>query len=158
MRQIVFIFLFLVVTSCNYFDVKKTSSEAILIEELKTFTWNEIDEYPSFSICDNSETKEDKQLCFKNTLIQAIMSNIQTDTIVVSEDINDTLKIKFEISEKGILTLQDFDVDSLTLKEIPNIRNLINSSLDSLPPIFPAVKRGQQVNTEFTLPVIIRAN
>tara|TARA_B110000259_G_scaffold75006_1_gene88233 strand:+ start:652 stop:837 length:186 start_codon:yes stop_codon:yes gene_type:complete len=29
--------------SCNYFEKKKLNSEMILIEELKTFKWNELD-------------------------------------------------------------------------------------------------------------------
>ncbi|WP_191858717.1 hypothetical protein [Hanstruepera ponticola] len=157
MKQGYFILAFLVLTSCNYFDVKKTSSEAILNEELKTFTWNEVDEYPSFTICDNEISKEGKKRCFQNTLIEAISKNIQADTIVVSQNIKDTLLIKFQISEKGKLTVMEYDVDSLTLHEIPNIKNLINNSLDSLPEIYPAVKRGQQVKTAFTLPVIIQA-
>ena len=158
MKKGYFFLAFLILTSCNYFDVKKTSSEAILNEELKTFTWNEVDEYPSFTKCDNELSKEGKKMCFQNTLLEAISRNIQTDTIVVSQNIKDTLIIEFQISEKGKLSVKDFDVDSLTLHEIPNIKHLINTSLDSLPQIYPAVKRGQQVKTAFKLPIIIQAN
>ena len=107
---------------------------------------------------DPEVSKVGKKACFQNTLLDAITKNIKTDTIVVSENINDTLKIKFLISEKGKLTVMDFEVDSLTLQEIPNIKHLINSSLESIPQIHPAIKRGQQVKTAFTLPVIIQAN
>jgi len=156
MKQGRLIIAFILLTSCNYFDVKKTSSEAILNEELKTFTWNEVDEYPSFTKCDGELSKEDKKRCFQNTLIEAISKNIQADTIVVSQNIKDTLIINFQISQQGKLAVMDFEVDSLTLHEIPNIRHLINNSLDSLPQIYPAVKRGQQVKTAFTLPIIIQ--
>ena len=37
--------VFILLTSCAYFNVKKTSSEAILEEELQSFKWNEVDEY-----------------------------------------------------------------------------------------------------------------
>lgn len=148
--------LFLVITSCDYFDVKKTSSEAILNEELKTFNWSEVDEYPSFSICESEPSKAAKKSCFQNTLVQAITENIKTDTIIVSQNLSDTLVIKFQISDKGKLSVLDFKVDSIALSEIPNIRQLINSGLDSLPRIYPAIKRGQQVKTEFTLPVVIQ--
>jgi hypothetical protein len=157
MKQGYFVLLFLVITSCDYFDVKKTSSEAILNEELKTFNWSEVDEYPSFSICDNESSKAGKKNCFQNTLIQVITENIRADTIIVSQNLNDTLVIKFQISEKGKLSVLDFKVDSLTLAEIPNIKQLVNNSLDALPKIYPAIKRGQQVKTEFILPVIIQA-
>ena len=48
------------------------------------------------------------------------------------------------------------EVDSLTNQEIPNIKVLLAKSIDSLPKIFPAIKRGQQVKTEFKLPIIIK--
>lgn len=158
MKQGYLIIAFIALTSCNYFDVKKTTSEAILNEELKTFNWSEVDEYPTFVVCEGEANKESKKSCFQNTLIQTISANLQTDTILVSQSLNDTVVIKFQISEKGQLSIQDFYVDSLTLIEIPDIKKLINASIDSLPPIYPAIKRGQQVKTAFTLPVVIQAH
>ena len=86
------------------------------------------------------------------------MNNLQKEMIVVTQDINDTLNLEFKVSEKGELTLQAVDFDSITLKEIPNIKTLLSNSLDSLPKIFPAVKRNQYVKTEFKLPIIIHVN
>ncbi|WP_223032701.1 hypothetical protein [Hanstruepera marina] len=158
MRQIALALFFTMVTSCNYFDVKKTSSEEILEEELKTFNWSEVDIYPTFSSCDNEKSEEAKKLCFQNILRQAIYKNIKSDTIVVSEYLKDTILIKFQISERGELSVVEMDVDSLTLKEIPNLKALLQNSLDSLPEIYPAIKRRQKVKTAFVLPVVIQAN
>ncbi len=158
MKQIALIMVTLILTSCDYFDVKKTSSEAILNEELKTFNWSEVDVYPTFSSCDNESSEDAKKLCFQNTLRTVIYNTIQSDTIVVTESLKDTVLIKFEISEKGKLSVVNMDIDSITTKEIPNIKALLQSSLDSLPTIYPAIKRGQQVKTVFTLPIIIQAN
>jgi acid phosphatase class B len=144
--------------SCEYFNVKKTSSEAILKEELQTFNWNEVDEYPSFSICDSSATKLVRKQCFETILTTHIKSSLQKDTIVISQDIEDTLLLQLQISETGILSLVNLKVDSITNQEIPNIKELLIKGLDSLPKIFPALKRGQQVKTEFKLPVIIHVN
>lgn len=158
MKPYYFILLFFIVTSCNYFDVKKTSSEAILNDELKTFNWSEVDTYPTFESCDYAETKDQKKICFQNTLTGIITTHLQEQSIIVSQDINDTLQIQFQISEKGILSLLEVQIDSLVRHEIPNIENMLHNSLDSLPKIFPALKRGQQVKTEFKLPVIIQMN
>lgn len=144
--------------SCEYFNVKKTSSEAILKEELKTFNWNEVDEYPSFLNCDSSTTKQERKQCFENTLTNYITNSLQKDTIIVTQNIKDTLLFQLQISEKGILSLVHVEVDSLTNEEIPNLRELLMKSLDSLPKIYPALKRGQQVKTEFKLPIIIQVN
>ncbi|MCX7546966.1 hypothetical protein OS188_03265 [Xanthomarina sp. F1114] len=138
--------------------MKKTTSDAILNEELKTFNWSNVDEYPSFASCNDAISKEEKKRCFQNTLTAIITNKIQRDTIVVSQNIDDTIYIKFQISEQGVLSFLEAKVDSVTRHEIPNIDEILTSSLDSLPEIYPAIKRGQQVKTAFTLPVIIRVN
>lgn len=153
----VFLF-FLMLTSCEYFNVKKTSTEAILKEELQTFNWNDVDEYPSFSICDYSITKEERKVCFQHTLTTHITDFLQKEAIVVTQDINDTMMLQFQVSKLGKLVLLKSKIDSLTINEIPNIKSLLDKSLDSLPKIFPALKRGQQVTTEFNLPIIIHVD
>jgi hypothetical protein len=158
MKHLCLFFGFLLLVSCNYFDVKKTTSDAILNEELKTFNWNDVDDYPSFASCNDGVSKEEKKACFQNTLTAIITNRIQKDTLIVSQNIDDTIFIKFQISETGILSFIEAKVDSITLQEIPNINELLTNSLDSLPKIYPAIKRGQQVKTAFTLPVIIRVN
>ncbi|HLV15640.1 MAG TPA: hypothetical protein VKY41_10695 [Xanthomarina sp.] len=158
MKHLYLFFGFILLVSCNYFDVKKTTSDAILNEELKTFNWSDVDEYPSFASCNDDASKEEKKACFQNTLTAIITSKIQRDTLVVTQNIDDTIFIKFQISEKGVLSLLEAKVDSITRHEIPNIDELLANSLDSLPEIYPAIKRGQQVKTAFTLPVIIQVN
>ena len=154
----ILVFLFIILVSCEYFNVKKTSSEAILNEELQTFNWNDVDVYPSFPVCDSLQTKDEKTACFTEVLTNHILKYLENEPIIVTHSIKDTVNLQFQISETGTLSLLNVYVDSLTVSEIPNIENLIYSSLDSLPKIFPAIKRGQQVKTEFKLPIIISAN
>ena len=155
MKQICVFILVLMLASCEYFNVKKTSSEAILEEELQTFNWNDVDEYPTFSICDSLTTKQEKKQCFGTHLTNKILNFLQGENITITQDVNDTITLKFQVSEKGKLSLLDFEVDSLTLQEIQNIKVLIRESLVALPQVFPAIKRAQQVKTEFELPIII---
>ncbi len=156
MKQICFFLFFLMLCSCEYFNVKKTSSEAILKEELQTFNWNDVDDYPSFTACDSIETKQNRKACFERVLTRHIGVFLKREKIIVTQDINDTIILKFQVSETGDLKLQNVDMDSVTRYQIPEIENLIYKSLDSLPEIFPATKRGQQVKTEFVLPIIIQ--
>ena len=155
MKQLYVFILILMLSSCEYFNVKKTSSEAILNEELQTFNWKDVDQYPSFSSCDSSKTKSESITCFQNTLINHINSYLQKEIIVVTQDVTDTIQLQFQVSRLGELTLKNAKIDSITLLEIPNIKSLLHDSLDSLPKIFPAIKRGQQVTTAFNLPIII---
>lgn len=154
-----FVFIFILsLTSCEYFNVKKTSSEAILEEELQTFNWNDVDEYPSFSECDESNSKAERTLCFQETITTHITDYLQKEKIVVTQDVKDTMILKFQVSNKGNLELLEAKIDALTTQEIPNIKQLLSQSLDSLPKIFPAIKRGQQVTTAFNLPIVIQVN
>ena len=83
---------------------------------------------------------------------------MQKEALIVTKDVQDTILLQFQLSEKGVLALLNAKIDSLTTKEIPNIESLLVQSLDSLPQIFPALKRGQQVKTEFVLPIIVKVN
>lgn len=154
-----FVFLFfLVVTSCEYLNVKKTSTEAILKEELQTFNWKDVDTYPSFLQCELVTLKQEREACFHRVLTLHISEFLQNESIVVKQDISDTIVLNFQVLETGVLKLLQVKIDSTTVVNIPEIESLLYKSLDSLPKIFPATKRGQQVKTEFTLPIIIAVN
>lgn len=155
MKGIAFVFGLLLLISCDDLKVKKTSSEAILNEELKTFNWNEVDAYPSFSVCDESLSQEERKTCFQNTLTKLITRKLTSENVVVTRDVQDTILLRFQISKEGLLNLLSVDADSLTYKEIPNLNGLLRVGLDSLPEVYPAIKRGQQVTTEFVLPVVV---
>lgn len=150
--------MFFLLVSCQFFNAKKITKDAILTKELKTFNWNEVDTYPSFPVCDSMDSLTNKKQCFENTLSNHISTQLAKETFVVTQDINDTINLEFLISEKGQLQIKELTADSLTLAELPNIQQIIESSLDSLPPIYAAIKRGQQVKTQFKLPIVLKVN
>lgn len=158
MKHVYIFLLFILLASCENFNVKKTSSTDILNEELKTFKWNEVDAYPTFSSCDSLTSKLERKQCFERVLTTHISTYLLNERIVVGQDIKDTIVLQFQISETGDLVLVNTKIDSLTKKEISNIDVLLQQSLKSIPEIFPAIKRGQQVKTEFTLPIIVDVN
>jgi len=158
MKYLTIFFLILCFSSCDYFDKKKVYSEDILKEDLQTFNWNDVDEYPTFSSCDSSSNKMERKQCFETTLTTFIMSQLSKETIVVTEDINDTISITFQISEKGALSILEIKSSNLIKEQIPKIDTLLIESLKDLPKIFPAIKRSQQVKTEFVLPVVFKVN
>lgn len=155
MKQLYYFLLVILLNSCKYFNVKKTSSQSILQEELKTFNWDEIDQYPSFSLCDNFEIKEDKKNCFQEILNEDITNYLKKQRIIVTREINDTLMLELSISNKGDIVLVNTTINNSTLEQIPNLEKLLKDSLKELPQIHPAIKRGQQVATQFKLPLII---
>lgn len=158
MQKVFVLLLIICATSCEYFNAKKVTSEAIYNEELKTAYWNTVDTFPTFSVCDNFETKAEKKTCFENTLSKHITTQLQNETIIVSQDIEDIIILEFQISELGEITIKDIDLNETTETEIPDIKNILLASLKTLPQIFPAIKRNQPVKTEFKLPIVITVN
>jgi len=158
MKQIAVFLLCFMLASCQYFDIEKTSSDTILKKELKTFNWKELDSYPSFKTCDSLQSKLDAKQCFETTLANHISSKLQEKTIIVTQDINDTIMLSLLISEKGALLINAIEIDSITTLEIPEIKHLISESLNTLPTIYPAIKRGQQVKSQFKLPIVLQVN
>lgn len=158
MKYLTILILFLCVCSCDYFEKKKVTSQEILKEDLQTFNWNEVDEYPTFKSCDTSSTKEQRKQCFEATLIAHITSQLAQEKIVVTKDINDTVVINFLISEKGQLNVLSIKNSDSIKSQIPEIDSFLRQSLNALPKILPAFKRGQPVKTEFKLPVVIKVN
>lgn len=158
MKYTLLISLLLVLVSCDYFDVKKTTSEAILKEELKTFNWTEVDAFPTFSVCDSVTIKTEKEACFKSTFITNITDYLLAQNLVVTHEVSDTLHVDFNISDTGEASVIAIKVKDETVAQLPQIKELIIKSTQTLPQIFPALKRGQQVTTQFKLPVIIKVN
>ena len=158
MKKVLIFFLIISATSCEYFNAKKITSEEIYNEEVKTFNWNSVDTYPTFSSCDSFDAKAEKKTCFENTLSEHITSSLQNETIMVSQDIDDTVILEFQISETGEITIKHIALKESTETEIPNLKHWIASSLNTLPKVFPAIKRNQPVKTEFKLPIIITVN
>jgi len=158
MKQLTVFILLLCLYSCDYFDKKKVNSQDIVNEELQTFNWNDVDEYPSFKTCESLSSKQESEQCFETTLITHITNKLSDEIIVVTENVEDTVVIKFHISETGNLSVLNIKNKEKTKEQIPNLDSLLLKSLDSLPRIFPAIKRGQQVKTEFTLPIVIQMN
>jgi len=158
MRNLTIFILMLNVFSCQYFDKQKVTSLDILKEELKTFNWNNIDNYPSFEVCEFSNSSLENKKCFETNLIKHITNRLSKKNIIVTDNVEDTIMMNFHISELGILSVSKIDYKRKTKLQIPNIESLLSNSIDSLPTIHPALKRGQQVKTEFNLPIVIRVN
>jgi len=155
MKYLALLLLLFSFSSCEYFDKKKISSEEILQEELRTFNWSEVDEYPSFTACDNSSTKDSRKQCFESTLTNHILTSLQSQRMVVTKDLNDTIEMKFHISEKGQISILEMNISDQTLEQIPEIEKYLTESISSTPQISPAIKRSQHVKTEFKLPIVL---
>lgn len=157
MKKILLFVFLLSLSSCEYFEKKKISSEEILSEETRELNWQEVDQYPTFEECRDLMESEAARACFGNKVASYFYARLEAKQPVVTETINDTLYLYLRISEKGIPAIDSMEIDSLIVQQLPEIRTWLEQSVDSLPKIYPASKRGIPVVTTFKMPVVIRA-
>ena len=155
MKRLILVLSILFFVSCDYFDKKKIDTKTIVNDELKSINWNDVDEYPTFSICDSTNNKKE---CFQNVLRDRLNAKLSNQKIVVTEDVNDTILLRIHIDSEGVFSIKSIECRDITKAQIPQLDSLLRHSFDSLPKIFPAIKRSQQVATEFSLPVIVNIN
>lgn len=152
--HIIFFVFCLVVMSCNEVTPKKLDPDRIVEEELQSINWNEVDSYPTFQQCD-SLTDKSQENCFKNTISTHIYDYLARQQLIVTEDVSDTIELRIQIDKKGMAKLVELNLKDRTRELLPEIDSLFYNSIKMLPKIYPAIKRGQPVTTQFQLPVVI---
>ncbi|MGC1632259.1 MAG: hypothetical protein WA749_09140, partial [Gelidibacter sp.] len=81
MKRLLLVF-FIILTSCDYFQSKKVSTEQLLEEEMQAINWNDVDDYPTFADCDSVFTHQEKKACFENHLYELLTSHLEHQKIV----------------------------------------------------------------------------
>lgn len=157
MKKALLLFLVIIISGCNQFETKKISSEEILSEETRELNWHEVDEYPAFRECRDIMEVEAAKICFRDKVASYVYARLEAKQPVVSESLEDTLLLYLSISEKGIPAIDSMEIDSTTTHHLPEIRSWLRESVDSLPKIYPATKRGIPVATKFRMPIVIKA-
>lgn len=157
-RFLTLLIISLLYISCDGLITQKKTSEEYMEEELKTINWNEVDTYPLFPDCDESEPKTKQQSCFETTLHNHLKGFISNQELVSSVSIQDTLLIHLSISKGSDFIITEISGDSLTFAALSELQNQLYESIRSLPKIAPALKRGIPVSTTFILPLVIKSN
>lgn len=153
---VLLLFLAVLWGSCDTFLNQKKTSQEFLEDELKTINWTEVDTYPLFPNCDESEPKINQQRCFETTLHNHLKGFIQTQELLSSVMIDDTLLIHLSITKDNEIFITEISGDSLTFDTFPELQDQLYESVSSLPKVEPALKRSVPVNTAFVLPLVIK--
>ncbi|HET7360602.1 MAG TPA: hypothetical protein VFI78_01575 [Salinimicrobium sp.] len=157
MKRILLFIVLAGITSCNEFQTEKLTSEEILTLERKQLNWHEVDQYPAFKNCREITEAEAAKACFEEKVTRYVYAHLSQKRPVVTQNVNDTIWLQLVISEEGVPAIDSVEMDSLVIKQLPNIKLWLTESIDSLPKIFPAIKRGIPVSTKFKMPIVIRA-
>lgn len=156
MRKILLPAFLVLLVSCN-FETKKISSEEVFQLESQTLNWREVDEYPAFEDCQQETELTAARNCFERKVAENIYAYLARQQPVVTQSIDDTLYLHIQINREGKPEIASMEIDSTLTKQLPDIRTWLHQSIDSLPKIYPASKRGIPVSTKFKMPVVVKA-
>lgn len=157
MRKFLLLILFPILTGCNNFETRKISSEEVLDQESKILNWKEVDEYPAFENCKNIDELTKSRECFEATLANSIYAYLARQEPIVTQAIDDTLILYLEITKTGKPIIDSVFVDTMVTNQLPDLKVWLQQSVDSLPKIYPAIKRGIPVSSAFKMPIVIKA-
>ena len=147
--------LFIIFFSCDFAFNKELVVEDLVSNDLKTFNWNDVDTFPRFQNCDTIINKELNFNCFVNTLTSKLQANLIDNSVVVNSFLSDTLFVNFNVTNKGDIVLSELSNESVILELNVLVDSIFKLTVLDLPKLYPAIKRGQPVNTKFILPVLI---
>src|SRR5690606_37472556 len=133
--------LLLLFISCEYFGLKKSTKEDIVNREMKSINWNDVDKYPLFEECDETASKAVQKECFTTILSNHILNSLSQNNIEVHESINDTVNVQLLISNEGIVSILKVENNDKITNQIPQLNRYIATSIQSLPVVYPALKR-----------------
>tara|TARA_B100000579_G_C22720246_1_gene799019 strand:- start:544 stop:996 length:453 start_codon:yes stop_codon:yes gene_type:complete len=143
--------------SCEFdFQIdKKITVDEFIIEELKSFNWNEVDQYPVFESCLKIENIDNKNDCFVETITEAFRQNLENNNLVLNRTLVDTVGMVLKVNKLGEISIQNITISDENTGYAKVITESFENTVLSLPKLFPAIKRGQEVDVIFNIPIII---
>ena len=151
------LFLVFFLISCEFdFQIdKKITVDEFIIEELKSFNWNEVDQYPVFESCLKIEDIDNKNDCFVETITEAFRQNLENNNLVINRTLVDTVGMVLKVNKLGEISIQNITISDENTGYAKVITESFENTVLSLPKLFPAIKRGQEVDVIFNIPIII---
>ena len=152
----VFSFLIVLVfcVSCNELSFTKKNKTNALIDSLLDFS--SVDVSPSFKVCDSIIDKSKKTDCFRMTIHQKIGEELAQYSFTIKDSISEIVWIDLRINSKGLIAIDEIESPEKIKKELPELDSLLDVSIKKMPIIFPALKRGMPVTTQYRLPIKIQ--
>ena len=143
----------LFITSCDKFSFSKNKN----IQDLDTIVdFSSVDTFPSFQPCDSIIDKTKKTDCFRTTIHQKIGAELLKHTFIIKDSIDELIYVDLIINSKGIFTLHAIQSSNNIKKVLPQLDGLLRESVEKLPKIYAANKRGIPVSVKYSLPIRIK--
>jgi hypothetical protein len=127
-------------TSCKEINASKAS--------ILKIDFKKIDAYPLLPECNNLTNRELQKNCFYTNISKRIQIDLENYSLK-NKIFKDTIFVKIFIDNKGKSYLKNRKKTNLSLD------SLLQKSIDNLPIMSPAIKKGIPINVEFILPVVL---
>ena len=157
MRKTSLIFSFFLFLACDLdFQIsKKISVDEFVNDEMKSFNWSEVDQFPVFENCTQINETSEKNNCFIRTISDSLSLNFIKNDLVLNRTLIDTVFIKFKVDKKGIIEIENIEIGEKILPYKEVINQSFVKTAANLPKLYPAIKRGQEVDVTFELPILV---
>ncbi len=153
LRGFSLLLMVLFITSCDKFSFSKNKN----IKDLDTIVdFSSVDTFPSFKPCDSIIDKTKKTDCFRTTIHQKIGAELLKHTFIIKDSIDELIYVDLIINSKGIFTLNSIQSSNNIKKVLPQLDSLLRDSVEKLPRIHAANKRGIPVSVKYSLPIRIK--
>ena len=144
---------FFLCISCDKFSFTKRNHMQAL-DTLVDFSL--VDTFPSFKNCDSIFDTAQKSDCFRKTIHFKIGKELEKYAFTIKDSISETVFVNLRISSKGNVFLEEVQSSEYCKTQLPELDSLLLLSIQNLPTMYPAIKRGIPVTTRYRLPILIQ--
>ena len=153
LRIFTFIILLFFITSCDKMSFLKSEK----IQALDTIVnFSSVDTSPSFKECDSIIDKHQKSNCFRTTIHQKIGAELQKHQFIIRDSISEIVYVDLLINSKGKIVLEAMESSEEIKIKLPKLDSVLRISVDKIPNVYAAIKRGIPVTTKYRLPIKIQ--
>ena len=145
--------MILFITSCDNFSFTKNNKDQLL-DTIVDFS--SVDTFPSFEPCNSIIDKKKKSDCFRTTIHQKIGEELEQHSFVIKDSIDEIIYVDLIINSEGIFILDSIQFSNNIKDVLPELDSFLRTSLEKLPKIYPAIKRGIPVTSKYRLPIRIQ--
>jgi hypothetical protein len=151
-RYVAFLLCALLCSSCDFFSYSK-KDKGKAVDTIVDFT--KVDEFPSFGKCKNL-LNEARINCFREEIHKRITEGLQQYNFVTKNSLDEEVLIDVLINKDGKFVLGKVTASDIVTSQLPELDSIIKLTLEKLPIINPATKRGIPVVTKYQLPIKIK--
>jgi hypothetical protein len=149
MKWMISIIFLILLNSCKQEKFQKVNAETIAEKEFKSLNLKEVDQFPLFKNCDETENRQQQKDCFEKEIHQWLKPHL--DSLKYNTKKADTLQLYLSITKNGKLELD-------SLKTELKVTEQLDSIFKNSPKFYPAQKRGVPVKVSFQLPLMLKVN